>query len=56
MATISFDRKIEIKPEDMDRFLDALEAEYPPIPYDEEKFDEMCRKGREAIDKWISHR
>lgn len=31
MATISFDRRIEIKPEDMDRFLDALEADYPPI-------------------------
>ena len=31
MATISFDRRIEIKPEDMERFLDALEADYPPI-------------------------
>ena len=31
MATISFDRRVEIKPEDMDRFLDALEADYPPI-------------------------
>ncbi len=37
MATISFDRRIEIKPEDMDRFLDAMEADYPPIPHDEKK-------------------
>ena len=37
MATISFDRRIELKPEDVDRFLDAAEAYYPPIPHDEEK-------------------
>ena len=37
MATISFDRRIEIKPEDMDHFLDAMEADYPPIPHDEKR-------------------
>ncbi len=29
MAAIRFDRRIEVKPEDMDRFHDALEANYP---------------------------
>lgn len=27
MATISFDREIRLKPEDMDRFLDVLEKQ-----------------------------
>ena len=56
MATISFDRKIEIKPEYMDRFLDALEADYPPINYDEEKFDTEYKEGREKLDKCLSQR
>ena len=56
MATISFDRKIEIKPEYMDTFLDALEADYPPINYNEEKVEAEYKEGREKLDKWLSHR
>ena len=50
MATISFDRHIEVKPEDMDRFLDALEANYPPIT-GLDKIDDsfIGEKGLEAL-------
>ena len=52
MATISFDRRIEIKPEDMDRFLDALEADYPPIT-ELDKIDDsfIGDKGLEKLRK-----
>ena len=52
MATISFDRRIEVKPEDMDRFLDALEADYPPIA-GLDKIDDsfIGEKGLDALRK-----
>ena len=53
MATISFDRRIEIKPEDMDRFLDALEADYPPIPYDEAKAKYIGEEGLKELRKLL---
>ena len=50
MATIRFDREIRLRPEDMDRFLDAIKK--PPkhkfVVYDIEK--EM-REGKEALRK-----
>ena len=54
MATISFDREIRIKPEDVDHFLDVLEKE-PNYQWDYIDIDQKLKEGREQLATYFSH-
>ena len=55
MATISFDREIRIQPEDVDRFLDVLEAE-PSYKWEYVDIDQKLKEGRAQLAKRFSRR
>ena len=48
MATICFDREIRVRPEDMDRFLDAI-TNPPKHTFELPDPDKEMREGRERL-------
>ena len=55
MATISFDRRIELKPEDVDRFLDIVET---PVQrqkdWNEETDEKIWKEGNRKLETYFS--
>ena len=50
MATISFDREIRVRPEDMDRFFEAIKKK-PKRRFPRYDIEKEMREGMEALRK-----